>query len=262
MKKLGLMHFGRSVGRSLMLAAVFAYATLQLIVNRPVTRRQRAEWLHQFCQRAARRMGLTVRQHGAFPERGVVISNHLGYLDVVAFAALHQCAFVGKSEIRKWPFLGWITAMGGTLYVQRGRGGSAGRAKAGMQEASDTGIPLVFFPEGTCSLGDTVLPFRSGLLGEAIATGQPITAAYLRYRLTQDNGPNRSLADLCFWDDTLLIKHIFRMLSMRGIEVELHFAQSPIAFSVAADQRKLAAQEAHAAVLQLRAATESGPVAP
>ena len=245
-----------------MLAAVFAYATLQLIVKRPATRQQKAEWLHQFCLRAVRRMGLAVRQVGTFPERGVVISNHLGYLDVVAFAALHKCAFVGKSEIRKWPFLGWITAMGGTVYVQRGRGGSAGRAKSGMQEASDAGIPMVFFPEGTCSLGDTVLPFRSGLLGEAIAAGQPITAACLRYRLTQDNGPNRSLADVCFWDNTLLVKHIFRMLSMRGIEVELRFAQSPIAFSVGADQRKLAAQQAHAAVMELRDATMAEPVAP
>ena len=245
-----------------MLAAVFAYATLQLIVKRPATRQQKAEWLHQFCLRAVRRMGRAVRQVGTFPERGVVISNHLGYLDVVAFAALHKCAFVGKSEIRKWPFLGWITAMGGTVYVQRGRGGSAGRAKSGMQEASDAGIPMVFFPEGTCSLGDTVLPFRSGLLGEAIAAGQPITAACLRYRLTQDNGPNRSLADVCFWDDTLLVKHIFRMLSMRGIEVELRFAQSPIAFSVGADQRKLAAQQAHAAVMELRDATMAEPVAP
>jgi 1-acyl-sn-glycerol-3-phosphate acyltransferase len=235
-----------------MLAAVFAYATLQLIVKRPATRQQKAEWLHQFCLRAARRMGIAVRRHGTFPKRGVVISNHLGYLDVVAFAASHKCAFVGKSEIRRWPFLGWITAMGGTVYVHRGRGGSAGRAKAGMQEASDAGIPLVFFPEGTCSLGDTVLSFRSGLLSEAIQAGQPVTAAHLRYRLTQDNGPNRSLADVCFWDDTLLVKHIFRMLSMRGIEVELRFAESPIEFSVGADQRKLAAQEARAAVMELR----------
>jgi len=259
LKKLGLMHFGRSVGRSMKLAAVFAYATLQLIVNRPATRQQRAEWLHQFCLRAVRRMGIVIRCQGTFPERGVVISNHLGYLDVVAFAALHQCSFVGKSEIRKWPFLGWITAMGGTVYVQRGRGGSAGRAKSGMQDASDAGIPLVFFPEGTCSLGNTVLPFHSGLLAQAIEAGQPITAAHIRYRLTEDNGPSFSLADVCFWDDTLLVKHIFRFLALRGIEVELRFAQSPIAFSVGADQRKLAAQQAHTAVMELRNTTQIEP---
>jgi 1-acyl-sn-glycerol-3-phosphate acyltransferase len=199
-------------------------------------------------------MGFTVRCHGPIPQRGVVISNHLGYLDVVAFAALHPCAFVGKSEIRNWPFLGWITAMGGTVYVQRGRGGSAGRAKAEMQSISDEGIPLIVFPEGTCSLGDSVLPFHSGLLTVAIEDGQPVTAAYIHYRLTQDNGPNRSLTNVCFWDDTPLLIHIFRMLSMRGIEVEVHFAESPVAFT-AGSPRKIAAEEARAAVLELRQTT-------
>jgi len=256
------VYLARSVGRTIKLVAVFAYATLELIVKRPATRQQKAEWLHQFCARAARRMRISVRLRGLYPERGVVISNHLGYLDVVALAALHPCAFIGKSEIRSWPILGWITAMGGTVYVQRGRGGSAGRAQAGMQEASDAGLPMVFFPEGTCSLGHTILPFRSGLLAETIQAGQPITAAHIRYRLTEDNGPYYSLADVCFWDDTLLTKHIFRMLAMRGIEVEVHFADAPIAFSENASHRKIAAEEARAAVMQLRNSTQAETVAP
>ena len=256
------MHFARSVGRSLKLAAIFAYATLQLIAKHPSTRQQRAEWLHHICARLLREMGVVVRQHGPFPERGVVIANHLGYLDVIAFAALHRCVFIGKSEIRHWPLLGWMTAMAGTLYVHRGRGGSAERAKKGMRAASDDGLPLVFFPEGTCSLGDTVLPFHSGLLTQAMEAGQPITAAYIRYRLTEDNGPYLSLADACFWDDTLFAKHIFRLLALRGIEVELCFAESPIAFSAAAGERRIAAEEARAAVLQLRATVEAEAFVP
>lgn len=207
-------------------------------------------------------MHIAVHCYGPIPQRGVVISNHLGYLDIIALAASHPCVFVGKSEIRNWPFLGWLTAMGGTVFVQRGRGGSAGRAKSAMQSVSGAGIPLVFFPEGTCSLGDTVLPFHSGLLAQAIEAGQSITAAHIRYRLTQDNGPHYSLANVCFWDDTPLLVHIFRMLSMRGIEVELRFAESPIVFSAAASQRKAAAVEARAAVLHLRAAAQTDPAAP
>jgi hypothetical protein len=91
--------------------------------------------------------------------------------------------------------------------------------------------------------------------------GQPITAAYIRYRLTENNGPYLSLADLCFWDDTLFARHVFRLLALRGIEVELCFAESPIAFSAAAD-RRIAAEEARAAVLQLRDATEAEALIP
>jgi 1-acyl-sn-glycerol-3-phosphate acyltransferase len=100
------------------------------------------------------------------------------------------------------------------------------------------------------------------MLAQAMEAGQPITAAHIRYRLTEDNGPYLSLADVCFWDDTLFARHVFRLLALRGIEVELRFAESPIAFSPAAADRRIAAQEARAAVLQLRNTVEAETVVP
>jgi 1-acyl-sn-glycerol-3-phosphate acyltransferase len=59
------------------------------------------------------------------------------------------------------------------------------------------------------------------------------------------------------------VKHIFRLLALRGIEVELRFADAPIAFSpAAAGERRIAAHEARAAVLQLREAADAEPVVP
>jgi 1-acyl-sn-glycerol-3-phosphate acyltransferase len=236
---------------------LFAYASLELIVNRPATREQRAEWLHRFAARAVPRMDFVVRQVGAFPDRGFLISNHLGYLDIVAFAALHCCVFVSKAELRTTPVLGWMTTIAGTVYVERGRGGSALRAKAGMQAAADAGLPVVFFPEGTTSDGSTVLKFHSGLLAQAMASGQPITAAHIRYRLTKDNGPGVTVAShVAYWDDTPLLIHIFRMLALRGVEVEVRFADAPIAFSEGPARRKLAAIEAREAVMDFGRAVE------
>jgi len=192
------------------------------------------------------------RYQGTCPSRGVVISNHLGYLDIIVFAALHRCVFVAKSEIRSWPFLGWMTTMAGTVYVERGRGGAANRAADGMRAAEAAGIPVVFFPEGTTSNGTSVLKFHSGLLAQAVEAAQPITAAYLRYRLTLQNGPEITVEnDVSYWGDTTLLKHIFRLLGLRGIEVEARFADSPISFSEGTDQRKLLAAEARAAVMEL-----------
>ena len=197
-------------------------------------------------------MSVAVQVNGTPPERGVVISNHLGYLDIVALAALHRCVFVAKSEIRAWPFMGWLTAMAGTVYVERGRGGSAERVKTATQAAVDAGLPLVFFPEGTTSLGETVLRFHTGLLMQAIEAGQPITAAHIRYRLTEQNDPDLSLANVCFWDDTPLATHVFRLMAVRGIQIEVHFADAPIAFTAeAVKHRKIAAEEARAAVMWL-----------
>jgi 1-acyl-sn-glycerol-3-phosphate acyltransferase len=248
---LHLVRFCRSVGRSLKVTVLLLFGALELIVRRPATRKQQAEWLHQLCARGMRWMNIKVGCQGTFPSRGVVISNHLGYLDVILLAALHPCVFVAKSEIRSWPFLGWIATMAGTVYVDRGRGGSAVRAAGGMQAAEDAGIPVVFFPEGTTSNGTSVLKFHSGLLVKSLEAAQPITAAYIRFRLTEDNGPGVTVEDyVSYWGDTLLVKHIFRLLGLRGIEVDVRFADFPIEFS-RTDQRKLLAAEARAAVMEL-----------
>ncbi len=98
-------------------------------------------------------LGIEIGVVGEFPERGAVISNHLSYLDIVVFAALHPCVFVSKAEMRGWPVVGWMTTMSGTVYVARGHGGSAMRARKGMQAAVDAGLPVVFFPEGTTTNG-------------------------------------------------------------------------------------------------------------
>jgi 1-acyl-sn-glycerol-3-phosphate acyltransferase len=197
-------------------------------------------------------LGVVARYQGTCPDRGVVISNHLGYLDIIVFAALHRCVFVAKSEIRSWPFLGWMTTMAGTVYVDRGRGGSATRAADGMQAAENAGIPVVFFPEGTTSNGTSVRKFHSGLLVKSLEAAQPITAAYLRYKLTHDNGPGVTVEnDVSYWGDTSLLKHIFRILGLRGIEVDLSFADSPIPFAGGLDQRKLLAAEARVAVMDV-----------
>jgi lyso-ornithine lipid O-acyltransferase len=250
-----LLRLLTSITRSLQLVAIFAFGGLELALKRPSTRPERAEWLHQFCARAVRAMGIEMRAVGRYPEHGIVISNHLGYLDIMVFAALHRCVFISKSEIRSWPFLGWMTAMSGTVFVERGRAGSALSAGERMKAAADAGIPVVFFPEGTTSNAESVRKFHSGLIAQAMLSGQPITAAHVRYRLTQDNGPGVSIADtVCYWDDTPLLKHIFRLLAVRGIAVEVRFADAPIVFSEGPARRKMAAIEARDAVLALRAA--------
>jgi 1-acyl-sn-glycerol-3-phosphate acyltransferase len=257
-----LVRFFRSVFRSVKLVAIFAFGGLELAMTRPATREQRAEWLHRFCARAVRAMGITARHQGTYPERGIVISNHLGYLDIMVFAALHRCVFVSKAEIQNWFFLGWMTTMSGTVYVERGRGGSASQARSGMEAAADAGIPVVLFPEGTSSNGETVLKFHTGLLWEGIEAGQPVTAAHIRYRLTEDNGPDVTVANsVAYWDDTPLLKHIFRVVALRGIEVDVKFAPAPIAFSAAELNRKSAAVEARAAVMEVGGIAEREPVA-
>jgi 1-acyl-sn-glycerol-3-phosphate acyltransferase len=235
------------------LGLYFAVGISELLFKRPATRENRAEWLHHFCVRTVRAMGIAVRVKGRFPEHGAVISNHMGYLDIVSFAALHRVVFVSKIELESIPIIGWMTTMAGSVYVERGRGGSAVRARDGIRATADAGIPLVFFPEGTTTNGTTMLPFHSGILAQVRDAGEPVTAAFVSYRFTEDNGSDRSLQDdVSYWgDEVQLFQHIFRLLALRGIEVTIRIADAPIVFSADAEDRKLAAEEARTAVMEL-----------
>lgn len=248
-----LVKFLRSVVRAAKATAIFLFGALELLIKRPATRQQRAEWLHRFSLRVVRSMGIGMRIEGKFPERGVVVSNHMGYLDIMVFAAQHRCVFVAKSDLADVPLIGWMTTMSGTVYVEPGRGGSAIRAKTGLVEAADAGLAVVIFPEGTTSDGSAVLDFRTGALAMMLEAGQQVTAAYISYRLTEDNGPGVTVGNnVAFWgDDARLFHHIFGLLALRGIEVCVRIADSPIAFTPGPLNRKQAAIEARTAVVGL-----------
>jgi lyso-ornithine lipid O-acyltransferase len=248
------VNFFRAAWRSVRLVGMFIVAGTELAVKRPATREDRADWLHRFCARAMRGMGIEISVAGEFPRRGAVISNHLSYVDIVVFAAVHPCVFVSKAEIARWPVVGWMTTMSGTVYVERGHGGSAMKARKGMQVALDAGLPVVFFPEGTTTNGSQLLKFHSGLLAQVIEGGAPVTAAYLRYSFAKENGPDVSVGDdVCYWGDRNMLGHVFTFLGLRGVRVEVRFAEWPIAFSSDVRHRKMAAVEARSAVAALGA---------
>jgi 1-acyl-sn-glycerol-3-phosphate acyltransferase len=144
--------------------------------------------------------------------------------------------------------------MAGTVYVARGSGGSAAKAAQGMAKGFRDGLPVVFFPEGTTGVGDvTLLPFRSGLLAQAIAAEVPVRYGFIRYRLTPfDTARGKNAHDDVHWGSQTLWQHIWNILDLHGIHATVHFAPEPIPFSQAAiDNRKIAAREAEAAVAAL-----------
>lgn len=249
----GSVPFIRSLGNSVKLLGYFIRFGGELLIRQPKSRPARAEWLHRFCASALRGFDIGLTVEGEFPDQGALISNHLSYLDIIVFAALHPCVYCAKAEIKQWPVLGWMTTMAGTVYIDRGRGGSALQAKSRMQAAVDAGLPVVFFPEGMTSNGDQILPFHSGLLAQAMVADMPVTAAHLSYSFDRDNGPDVSVADdVSFWGNTPMLPHIFRFLGLRGIHATVRFAAQPIDFVSTAKRRKSAALEARTAVAELK----------
>ena len=241
---------------SVKVVSIFLFYAAELIVTRPRTREARANWLHRFCGTMRKEMHIRVTvEAGRFPDGGgAMISNHLGYADIITYASIHECVYCAKQEIRGWPIVGWMTMMAGTVFIDRGRGGSAVGANSRMQASVNAGLPVMFFPEGTTSNGEGVLPFHSGLLQQAMAMQAPITAARISYTLDQPNAPGTTVRDdVHYWGDISIVKHLFHFCSLRGVHAHVWFAPGPIEFSVPGIHRKVAAVEAREEVLKLGA---------
>lgn len=109
----------------------------------------------------------------------VFISNHQGYLDVVAILyALgnKQSGFIAKSELRKVPFVGkWIESVGG-YFIERGNARSSLKVFKDSWEHLRSGDSMVIFPEGTRSQGPHLNPYKAGAFKLATGgkTGAPL----------------------------------------------------------------------------------------
>ncbi|HEY5913224.1 MAG TPA: lysophospholipid acyltransferase family protein, partial [Verrucomicrobiae bacterium] len=52
-----------------------------------------------------------VETQGPIPSSGLLVCNHLSYLDILVLGALAPAAFVAKREVKFWPILGWFATL-------------------------------------------------------------------------------------------------------------------------------------------------------
>ena len=204
----------------------------------------RAVWLHSWCRFACRVLGIGVRTHGSIPSSGLLVSNHLSYLDVVVLSSIRPCVFVAKCDVASWPLFGWLAHAAGTIFVDRERRCSSPRAVDAIADAIAHGSVVVIFPEGTSSDGSTVLPFKSALLESAVQLRARIAAASIDYAL--DDG---SVADeVCYWRDMTLVPHLLNLLFKR--EIRANYSFSPA--KVRAGNRKEITRELRDEIVSIR----------
>ena len=254
-RKVGIrVSVARSLLRSIKLSGYFVRFGAELLFTQPQTRRARAEWLHRFSASALHGLQVEITLEGEFPRRGALIANHTGYLDIIVLAAISPCVFCAKVEIESIPILGWMTTMAGTVYIERGHGGSALKARSGMSAAAAAGLPVGFFPAGPTANGEARRPVHSGLLAQAMKGEEPVAAAYLRYTLDAENRTGITVQDdVCWWGERNMWAHVFCLLGLKGVHATVRFADGPIQFSSHVLHRKRAAVEARNAILELAA---------
>jgi 1-acyl-sn-glycerol-3-phosphate acyltransferase len=96
-----------------------------------------------------------------------------------------------------------------------------------MAEAYRSGLPVLFFPEGTTTDGSYpeggVMPFRRGLFHSALNEGVSLRVAALRYWLDENDEGATVANDICWWGEMTLGPHLFGFLGLRGVRAEVRF---------------------------------------
>jgi lyso-ornithine lipid O-acyltransferase len=109
--------------------------------------------------------GARVRCIGTPLRRNVVfLSNHVGWIDILAIAGVTGTAFVAKDGIRTAPVVGWLASLNRTIYVVREDRAGVGAQIDRLREALAEIWSVTIFPEGTTDDGRSLLPFKSSLL--------------------------------------------------------------------------------------------------
>lgn len=131
---------------------------------------------HRFCARWL--LGIERRIEGSGPAEGPVLYaiKHESFLEAIELPFLLDLPVVfAKEQLFKIPLWGAAASAYGVVPVEREAGARALRAMiASARSYSDTGRPLVIFPEGTRVPHGTRPPLQSGFAGLYKLLGLPV----------------------------------------------------------------------------------------
>lgn len=113
----------------------------------------------------------------------VFIANHQSNIDIpvlVQSLAQFQLRWAAKKELLRVPVFGWALRASRHIIVDRSNRAKAMASLRRAREILQSGLSVVFFPEGTRSSGGELLPFKRGGFVLAIKTRTPIVPVTIK----------------------------------------------------------------------------------
>ena len=225
------------------LALQFARGTCVVALRFPrlgPTQKQQA--IQRWAQQVLAVLEIEVQTNTLPPQdfAGLVVSNHLSWLDVLVLQSLMPAAFVAKNEVRRWPLVGYMAAACATIFVDRASARSAHAMVDRSAAAMAQGQAIVVFPEGTSSDGTGLGRFHPNIFESAIRAKAPVQLLTLKY-LDRSTGAVDTAAH--FTGDMTLLESLQRVMASSRIRAQVHIGEC---LSAQGHSRKTLAQQAHA----------------
>ena len=162
--------------RSLLFNIVFVGGSVPLIlliallspVWKEFVRRGSQMWAGWFVWCADVFLGIRLEVRGRIPQEGVIVASkhQSAYEAILTLYLFHHPGVVMKAELRKIPVWGYLADRHGSIFVERGKAGSALKNMLRQARArAAEGRPVFIFPEGTrVPVGESP-PLKAGLYG-------------------------------------------------------------------------------------------------
>lgn len=165
------------------------------------------------------------------PEKNgfLVIGNHYSYVEVFSTMSIVPAVPVSKEEIKSWPLFGLAAWIGGTVFVNRDKGGLSGLYIESLIRTLKKNINIIFFPEGTTTDGTYLKRFKSALFVAANQLKVPVLPTVST--VVSINGkpvpPDRR--DMIAWYGGMpFVPHILQVLKYKYIELKFKIGEPVI----------------------------------
>lgn len=235
----------------LLLLHVLIAAPLALLVLNPLAARLRVggttlekSMIRWWSGRLVRIFGFRIRRFGEpLPGAVLYVANHISWLDIELMHSQRPVSFVAKSEIARWPFVGWLAARAGTIFHRRGNADSLNAVMGRVVERLRAGEPVGVFPEGGSGHGDRVGTFHARIFQTALDADVPVQPVALRYGSQGRQDPR-----VPFGVKESFFGNFLRILGGPPLDAEIHFLE-PV--PATPDARRRMAEESRARIVRL-----------
>ncbi len=152
----------------------------------------------------------------------LIVSNHVSWIDICVLNTVLPLRFVAKSDVRRWPLVGFLVSRTGTIFIERGNPLDTLRTNRAIAQALSRGEHVAMFPEGTSTDGTEVRPFQPSLFQPGLGAVARVVAVALRY-VNSDGSAN---LDASYAGERSLWESFRLVVARRTLHAELIFAGS------------------------------------
>lgn len=162
-------------------------------------------------------MGIRIHRVNEMPcDPGqIIISNHLGFMDVPILSTIFTAVYMIKGEMAKVFYFGNCLRRQGHFFVEREKSNSLRQAAKALLNFRDDFCDLIIFPEGKASPGVDRLPFKIGAFATAKKLNKKIQPCVIDYL------PDRQIHK---WEaNRKMLPQLMDLFGKRRIDVSIEF---------------------------------------